>query len=276
MSGKHISNEYIGSSDEEPEEYAFKAPRGYHKIGSFKPLANVKNLQDKEIWLIKAPKSFKFENVKSLPISFDVNDSSIVEDSTTKKTYKLQEDIFQEAEALAGPEQQNSSSKKSKKKQKQQQSANISNKYRVLQPSNSKSKADTLTVSSLPIKRFYSLSENVQLPVINHDKVFEERRDVEKIEGLRLRHFATGYTEADFGKDLTRNLDDLLDGQSAETQHASKKQKTNSGESVDVTSVPLTSEESKKPKKEKKDKSEKKAKKEKKEKKHKKEKKEKA
>lgn len=258
MVKKHLSDEYIYSSDDEAEEYEFALPKDFQKVRSFDISSeNLKDLKNgKEVWLFKTPKNFKFENLKTLPISLDVEKSSIIK-TDDSKSFKLLEDVFQETDPFG--------SKNSKRNE------GTCSKYRILLPG-AGGQGD-LIVSSVPIKRFYSISQNVKIPQINFGKVFQEREDVTKALDLRLRHFATGYNEDDFEGELKRNYDDLLDGESAEIQHSKKHKLSNQSKimedkkkknKADIEENHNSGKKEKKQKKEKKDKKEKKEKKEKK------------
>lgn len=159
----HKSEEFIYDSDsgDDIEDHAFQAPKGFSKVPMAAPSTSAK---DKEIWLIKTPKNFPIHKLKLLPVSFTAkkinskNAPKPVEVNGEK--YQVNEDVFVSDNA----------------------------KYALLNESLQKRQID----------RYYTLRQVIDIPGIDFDKVFQPREDVPQIEGLKMRHFATGYGAHDF------------------------------------------------------------------------------
>ena len=238
------SSEYVDDSDlEDIEEQVFEPPKHYHKLSH--PSKSLPKAKDKEIWLIKTPKDFPLEKLKTLPIAFTKNRVAEPFD-IVGSTYQVEEELSSTSASTIIP------------------STEINNKHTIF-----KAKHDSFRPTDLKISRFYNIKEVVNIPQIDFDKSRIPREDVPQLKRLRMRHFPTGYGEKDFkvtyddddsdveeGKAVkrTRKEEPAFDEPHKEKHSSSKHQKEN---------------------KDKKEKNEKKVKKEKKEKKEKREKKEK-
>lgn len=223
MAPSHKSDErvYDSESGSDYEDVAFEAPKGFKKV----PLKAPDSLGDKEIWLLKTPKGFPLDKLKTLPVSFTSrkvkNDGvkPVVVDNTK---YQVNEEHFSSDNA----------------------------KYAIVNKE----------LRGKHIDRYYTIREVVDIPKIDFEAVTVPRVDVEKAEGLKMRHFATGYGAKDF----------------EEAQPIAELRLDEDGRVIKKARVEEKKADKKEEKKEKKDKKDKKDKKEKKEKKDKKEKKKKA
>ncbi|KAH3685875.1 hypothetical protein WICPIJ_003164 [Wickerhamomyces pijperi] len=182
MAKSHLSEEFIDSdTDSENESVEYAPPKGYHQVKKFKKLTSTGASDKKEIWLIKVPKGFKFDELKKLPISFNPLEPSHSFKNNNKK-FVISEDLTTNLN-LAGP--------------------STDSKYKIL--ASDKNGSETLKMKKdLKISRFYNVSEKVEIPQIVHENVFKAREDVPVIKGLKPQHFATGYyaTELDVTSDL--------------------------------------------------------------------------
>lgn len=179
---KPVSKEYISESDSEndsgsePTVEVFVPPENYKKCSHLKSFTKVKNLKQKEIWLIKLPKSLDISKLDKLPVDF----TGAAETSITqgKKTFSLREEIQQEeSDAKAS-----------------------SSELALLTPVD-KTKLGINPSGRNSFDKIFTISESAQIPKIDISKVKIDREDVKKIKGLKTRHFATGYYE---DKDLKK------------------------------------------------------------------------
>ncbi|KAH3670283.1 hypothetical protein WICMUC_004936 [Wickerhamomyces mucosus] len=171
-----LSKEYISDSSDSEIEDNFTVPKGYHQVKKFHPLP--KNLNNKEIWLIKTPKNFDFKNLSKIPISFNpLEQSQSFENNGLN--YSCNEDLTNN---------------------------NLQfdiNKFKILKPSNENNlKID----KDLKIDKFYNIKQTVTIPEIQFHKVFKQRQNVRVIKGLKPQHFATGYQSTDL--DIASDNDD--------------------------------------------------------------------
>lgn len=161
MAPSHKSDErvYDSESGSDYEDVQFEPPKGFTKVQLQAP----KLMGDKEVWLIKTPKGFPLEKLKTLPVSFTstkVRNDGVRPLELDGTKYQVNEELF---------------------------SAD-NDKYAVV---NEEFRGKT-------IDRYYTVREIVDVPKIDHEAVTVPRKDVEKIEGLKMRHFATGYGARDF------------------------------------------------------------------------------
>ncbi|KAG5421285.1 RPA34 [Candida metapsilosis] len=227
------SSEYVDDSDlEEDQVQPFEPPKHYHKLShSSKSLPKTK---DKEIWLIKTPKNFPLEKLKTLPIAFTKN--RVAESfEVSGSSYQVEEELSPASSSSIIP------------------TTEINNKHTIF-----KAKHNSFKPTDLKISRFYNIKEVVNIPQIDFDKARVPRENVAQLKRLRMRHYPTGYSEKDF--DIT--YDDDFD---EEAGKSIKKVKVD-----EVQEQKHSESKHHKEKKEKKDKKDKKDKKEKKEKKSKK------
>lgn len=197
------SNEYISESESDAEEVAYQPPRHFNPVSGKEKLGSVTG---KEVWLIKVPKGFPINKVKSLPILFtaqSIKDGPkpfTIKDSKDDVSYQVNEELL----ALDASDR----------------------KYVVL---SRKSKAYK-PMSDAPITRFYNVSEKVLVPEINLGTAIKPRQNVKEIAGLRMRHFPTGYDANDYTEakkthstSHTTARDD--DGKSTKKSKSEKKEK---------------------------------------------------
>lgn len=159
------SKEYVSDSESENE---YEPPKGF-KPQQFGP-GFVEAAKDKEIWLIKAPKGFAMDELKKLPVSFTA--TSIKKGPTP---FTQNDVVYTVNEELLTTE-------------------NAPSKYTVL----AGRKNGGLVSTSAKVNRFYNIRETVSIPKIDFDAARVPRKDVEEVEGLRMRHFPTGYDADDF------------------------------------------------------------------------------
>lgn len=163
------SDKYVQSdSSESEDEYEYAPPRHFkphHSKGGI----SKNQVGDKQIWLIKHPKDFKFK-VKKLPINFKSFKSQI---EIEKKTYEIVEQL-------------------------EKNDQDDYNKFQIFSGKDSK-----YTPTNLKINKMYNINEKVQIPNINMEKVKIDRDDVPKVSNLKMRHFPTGYDGADFGETVS-------------------------------------------------------------------------
>lgn len=183
---------------------------------------NKKKPKQQQVWLIKFPSNVDISKLKSLPIDF--------ESSTTMSVDSHEYNIVENANIESLLTQGNQS--------------NMS----LLVPSEDKEslKIATTGKDSTPLQfdKLFSISENSKVPAIDYKKVRVPRKDVPKVEGLKLEHFATGYDAKDFG---------VTENEVTKEQKKESKKRSHHDEEGD-------SKDKKKKKKEKKDKKDKKKK----------------
>ena len=229
------SSEYVQDSDSDSDtDNQFEPPKNFHKVSNSAstPFPIASTVSNKEIWLIKAPKGFPINDLKSLPVSF--TSTSI---NNGPAPVKVKGQSFQINEELLVED------------------ATENRKYSILV--NTKKNSSFIPLESQNIARFYNVRETVKIPKIDLEKVVIPRVDVEKVEDLRMRHFPTGYGAESYEEAsvIPATTKRRAEGDDKET----KRSKTEE-------SPKKKSKKEKKEKKEKKDKKDKKEKKEKKEK----------
>lgn len=180
---KTVSKEYISDSDSDTASESvvdvFVPPENFKKCGHLKSFVKPKNLKQKELWLIKLPKSLDISKLKSLPVDFTGEEETCI--SQDKKTFSLKEEIQQE-DATAGE---------------------VGSELTLLTPSDkAKLKVER---GSKTFDKIFTVTESAQIPSIDYSKVKVERKDVLKVKGLKTRHFATGYYEDKDAKKISKN-----------------------------------------------------------------------
>ncbi|CCG20894.1 Rpa34 protein [Candida orthopsilosis Co 90-125] len=167
------SSEYVDDSDlEEDQEQVFEPPKHYHKLSH--PSKSLPKAKDKEIWLIKTPKDFPLEKLKTLPIAFTKNRVAEPFD-ISGSSYQVEEELNPAASSSIIP------------------TTEINNKHTIF-----KAKHNSYKPTDLKISRFYNIKEVVNIPQIDFDKARAPREDVPQLKRLRMRHYPTGYGEKDF------------------------------------------------------------------------------
>ncbi|AAS51469.1 ACR243Wp [Eremothecium gossypii ATCC 10895] len=168
-----MSNEYVSdSSDSEREvEERFEVPAGFKQCKHLKDFKKPKGSKQ-ELWLMKLPSSVDIGKLKKIPVDFAGDAPASF--SVDGKKYVVREDLSQED----GP---GGSAKASR--------------FAVLAP---RSKDVLKADAKLQIAKFFNVSESVEIPAIDYDRVRQPRKDVTKVTGLKTRHFATGYDAEDF------------------------------------------------------------------------------
>ncbi|KAI5965517.1 RPA34 [Candida theae] len=233
------SSEYVDDSDlEGDEEQVFEPPKHYHKLSH--PSKSFPKAKDKEIWLIKTPKDFPLEKLKTLPIAFTKN--------RVAESFDVGGSSYQVEEELSSASSSSSILP----------TTDINNKHTVF-----KAKHSSYKPTDLKITRFYNIKEVVNIPQIDFDKARIPREDVPQLKRLRMRHYPTGYGEKDF--DISYD-----DGSDLEEGKPSKRARVNNEDESTQQHSPAKHLKEKKEKKDKKDKNDKKDKKDKKAKKEKK------
>lgn len=172
---QYKSTEYVHDSDvsSDEEDYEFKPPKHYQKLENKSKLDD-KNLKEKEIWLIKAPKGFPLKELKSLPVSFTATSIKSGPESfkVGGNSYKADEE-FLLSTATGGNDD--------------------AGKHTIFFKHSKAFKS-----SNKPITRIYNIRETVKIPKIKIDDVVIPRQDVPKVDNLRMRHFPTGYGANDY------------------------------------------------------------------------------
>lgn len=158
MAPKHKSEEFVYDSESgsDFEDVGFEAPKHYEKVPLLTPNAKLDN---KEIWLIKAPKGFPVSKLKTLPVSFTsskVSNSGVKPFELEGKNFQVNEETFSSDSA----------------------------KYSIIHEDLLNKKID----------RYYTVRQVVKIPEIDFGKAIRPRQDVPKEENLRMRHFPTGYS----------------------------------------------------------------------------------
>lgn len=227
MAKQVLSNEFVSDSDSEETSYNefrvphFEVPKDYKKLKHLKnvPLLNNSTDKDHELWLFKVPKNLEISKMKSLPL--DGNSQFQIDE----RVFKIE---------LNDLETQNSSNMTILSADKNDKNNDI---LKIL---NKKNKI-------LNFDKIFTINYTKNIPDIQYDKIKVPRKNVPKIEGLKVRHFATGYEEEE---------EEKVTNQKKETQQKKRKHD-------DIDNVELK-DDKKKSKKDKKDKKDKKKKKEKK------------
>lgn len=172
-----LSKEYISSSEEENggETAEFEPPVGYVRCKHLKKFHRKKS--DEQLWLIKVPSSLDVSKLKSLPVDFSGKESGEAVITSEGRSYTVNMDVTQRDE---------------------QDSSNLT----LLVPDESR---DKLRVGgdkhkSWGFDRVFSVSEAATVPRIEYEQLRVPREDVVKVEGLQVRHFASGYDEKEKSK----------------------------------------------------------------------------
>lgn len=206
-----LSREYVSESDvENEEEYvAFTAPSDYKKC---KHLKKFHKKAEEQLWLIKLPSNLDISKLKTLPIDYSGDKSGdaviTVEGENTKMHYNISENVTQ---------------------QEHQDNSNLS----LLIPDDSR---DSLYISddknqSLTFDRVFTVSEVASIPGIDYEKLRVPRSNVVKVEGLKMRHFPTGYDAKDYeGAAATPKEEKKTKKRSAEELASSPSKKHNKKE----------------------------------------------
>lgn len=226
MAPERKSEEFVYDSESgsEYEDNGFVPPKNFNKIPMLKPQASLEN---KEVWLIKAPKGFPLSKLKTLPVSF----TSTKVSNNGVKPFELEGNSFQINE---------------------ERFASDSAKYTIIHEDLLNKKID----------RYYTVRQVVKIPEIDLKKVVRPREDVPKQEDLKMRHFPTGYAASNYDEAqpiAESRLDEdgkvikkMRLSEKTEKEKMEKKEKTEKKEKKDKKE--------KKEKKEKKDKKDKKRK----------------
>lgn len=209
MSG--LSREYVSDSDVENEEesVAFTPPSDYKKCKHLKKFHKKK--AEEQLWLIKLPANLDISKLKTLPIDFRGDKSSdaviTVEGENSERHYNINEDVTQ---------------------QEDHDNSNLS----LLIPDDSR---DSLCISgdkeqSLAFDRVFTVSEVASIPGIDYEKLRIPRSNVVKVEGLKMRHFPTGYDAKDYEeagvkKTKKRSAEELPSSPSKKHSKKEKKKK---------------------------------------------------
>lgn len=211
MAKQSLSSEYVSDSDTEEtgnNEFHvphYEVPKDYKKVKHLKSVPTLQNSKDHELWLFKVPKGVDISKIKSLPLAKD-------------STFQIGKENFQvELDELESKDNSNMA---------------------IL--SNSEKHSDVLNIATrndktVSFNKIFNINKTTKIPKIKYDKVRVPRENVPTIEGLIVRHHATGY-----------------DAEEEETKPKEKSKKRKHEEEEEVT----VSE----PKKEKKDKKDKKKK----------------
>ncbi|QLL33760.1 hypothetical protein HG536_0F00850 [Torulaspora globosa] len=172
-----LSKEYVSTSEEENEgaTVEFAPPAGYVRCKHLKKFHKKKS--DEQLWLIKVPSSLDISKLKKLPIDFSGKENGEAAITSEGKSYTVNMDVTQREE---------------------QDSSNLT----LLVPDESR---DSLRVGgdkskSWGFDRVFSVSEAAAVPRIEYEELRVPRSDVVKVEGLQVRHFASGYDEKEKSK----------------------------------------------------------------------------
>ena len=175
MAKQILSNEFVSDSDSEETSHNefrvphYEVPKDYKKLKHLKsvPLLNNSVDKDHELWLFKVPKNLDISKIKSLPLDghsqFQVHD----------KIFKVE---------LNNSEAQNDS-----------------NMTILAFDNNDKNKGILKILNKknrvLNFNKIFTINYTTNIPDIQYDKIKVPRENVPIIEGLKVRHFATGYDE---------------------------------------------------------------------------------
>lgn len=167
-----LSKEYVSGSEDEndAETVEFAPPTGYVKCKHLKKFHKKKS--DEQLWLIKLPGSLDISKLKSLPIDFSGKETGDAVITSEGKSYRVNVNVTQRED---------------------QDNSNLT----LLVPDESR---DSLRVggdkhSSWTFDRVFTVSETAKVPGIEYDELRVPRSDVVEVEGLQVRHFASGYDE---------------------------------------------------------------------------------
>lgn len=175
----------------------FAPPSDYKRVKHLKKFHKKKN--DEELWLIQLPRSVDVSKLKTLPLDLDGREQSIRvgEDNDDGVQYSISEDKTQKGN---------------------QNGSNLS----LLVPEESR---ESLKISghgnSLKFDKIFNVRKTAQVPKIDYEKLRVPRSNVVKVEGLRTRHYATGYGPEDEDKEQEKtNVED-----SSLEEHSERKSK---------------------------------------------------
>lgn len=162
MAGPSKSEEFVYDSESgsEYDDVAYEKPKHFAK---YELPPHKSSMKGKEMWLIKTPRGFPLSQLKTLPVSFaskKISNDGVKTFDLNDAKYQANEDSF----------------------------ASDAAKYVII---------DHEKVHR-EISRFYTIREVVAVPEINYEKEVKPREDVQKLTGLKMRHFATGYSAKDF------------------------------------------------------------------------------
>ena len=240
MAKQVLSNEFVSDSDSEETSYNefrvphFEVPKDYKKLKHLKnvPLFSNNNNnnstdKDHELWLFKVPKDLDISKIKSLPLD---KESQFQVDG---RNFKIELDDL---------ETRNNSNMAILSTDKDDILKILNKKHQIVN-----------------FNKIFTINYTTNIPNIQYDKIKVPRQNVPRIEGLKVRHFATGYYEEE--------EEEKQQNEPKEKTQQKKRKHDNDDDDDAVEDIELK-DEKKKSKKNKKDKKDKKDKKKKKEKKH--------
>ncbi|GAV53582.1 hypothetical protein ZYGR_0AK00840 [Zygosaccharomyces rouxii] len=186
------------------ESSIFSPPSDYKRVKHLKKFHKKKS--GEQLWLIKLPRSLDVSKLKTLPLDLEGREQPIpVEGGNDNDTqYSIGEDKTQRGG---------------------QDSSNLG----LLVPEENR---ESLKVSghgnSLKFDKIFSVRKNAQIPKIDYEKVTVPRSNVVKVEGLRTRHYASGYGPEDEDKQEEAKEKDT--SKEEHSEHKSKKHKKHSSD----------------------------------------------
>lgn len=169
MAKQSLSNEYVSDSDsEEPAHNEFhvphyEVPKDYKKVKHLKSVSLLQDSKDHELWLFKVPKGVDISKIKSLPLAKDA-------------TFQIGKQNFQvELDELESKDNSNMA---------------------IL--SNSGKHSDVLNIATrndktVSFNKIFNINKTTKIPNIKYEKVRVPRENVPTVDGLIVRHHATGY-----------------------------------------------------------------------------------
>lgn len=178
-------------SDSEKESSEFQCPTGFKKVTG-KPTP--KDLSDKQVWLVQVPLNFDVSKLKSFNLAGKQGSLSLDDTSFAIK----QDDVASGA---------------------------LKQKIRLL---GSKKGNETFRISSKRISKFFKVTESVEIPAINLEKVATPKPKVKPVEGLYMRwqpmgYGASSYEEASPGVKLKEVQQAVEKGQPQEPEKKKRK-----------------------------------------------------
>lgn len=221
MAKQTLSNEYVSDSDSEEtghNEFVvphYEVPKDYKKVKHLKTVPLLHHSKDHELWLFKVPKGVDISKIKSLPIGKDA-------------TFRIGKQNFEvELDELESKDNTN---------------------LAIL--STSEKHSDVLNIATRKDKtvgfnKIFNINKTTKIPSIKYENVRVPRENVPNVEGLIVRHYATGY-------------DGEEDGTKSKEQSMKRKHEEEPVE--ETVSEPKKEKKSKKSKKDKKEKKDKKKK----------------
>ncbi|QPG73450.1 hypothetical protein FOA43_000761 [Brettanomyces nanus] len=162
--------------DDSIENDEYEPPRSYVKVTGMKKVKelsdhHLKKNPNQQLWLLKIPKEIEVSKISSIPIN-SIGEPELFE--VEGKQYKIGEDLTSI----------NANNEKDQK-------------YTLLQVAGSSSYK---VQSDIKISRFFNVSQSVTFPEVNWSKVTTPKERVMPVEGLRMRHFPTGYYIRDYNE----------------------------------------------------------------------------